>query len=263
MKIVDISPENEHLYYCCLEDWSDEMREAGDHKQRWYEQMKDTGDRVKFAKDEQGILGGMIQYLPIEHSMFQGSNLYVVLCIWVHGHKQGRGNFRKKGMGKALLKAAEEDSKQLGANGLVTWGLSIPVFMRASWFKRQGYQLIDKQGIIRGLWKPFNEQAVPPKLIRRKKKPVSGKEKVNVAVFKNGWCPAMNLTYERAVRAVKEFEGKVDLQDYQTLNRSVFEEWGIMDGFYIDGKEVRIGPPPTYEKIRKRINRRVKYLRGQ
>jgi hypothetical protein len=32
MKIEDISPETEPLYFCCLEDWSEEMKEAGDHK---------------------------------------------------------------------------------------------------------------------------------------------------------------------------------------------------------------------------------------
>ncbi len=85
--------------------------------------MKYKGLKVKFALDDNNVIGGMIQYLPIEHSIFEGENLFTVLCIWVHGHKQGRGDYRNRGMGKALLKAAEEDSRQLGANGLVTWGL--------------------------------------------------------------------------------------------------------------------------------------------
>jgi hypothetical protein len=34
MKIIDISPEHENMYFCCLEDWSDEMKEAGDNKER-------------------------------------------------------------------------------------------------------------------------------------------------------------------------------------------------------------------------------------
>jgi hypothetical protein len=46
MKIVDITPETENLYYCCLEDWSDDMKEAGEYKQHWYKCMKDKGDRT-------------------------------------------------------------------------------------------------------------------------------------------------------------------------------------------------------------------------
>jgi len=32
MRIIDLQPELEELYFQCLEDWSEEMTEAGDHK---------------------------------------------------------------------------------------------------------------------------------------------------------------------------------------------------------------------------------------
>jgi hypothetical protein len=35
------------------------------------------------------------------------------------------------------------------------------------------------------------------------------------------------------------------------------EEWGITDGLFIDGREMRVGPPPDYEKIRKKIARKA------
>ena len=260
MKIIDITPENENQYFCCLEEWSDDMKEAGDCKQKWYRQMKDKGLRVKFAVDENDRIGGMIQYIPIEHSMFEGVDLYVVLCIWVHGHKQGRGDYRKRGMGKAMLQAAEEDCRELGSNGLVTWGLIIPVFMRASWFKRRGYKVADRRGIMRLLWKPFNEFAVPPKFIKPKKKPEKGIGKVRVTMFRNGWCQSMNITCERAIRASAEFPELVDIVEIDTTNRKIVEEWGITDALFINAKEVGIGPPLTYEKIRARIYKRVKSL---
>ena len=261
MKIIDITPENEKEYFCCLEEWSDDIKEAGDHKQRWYRQMKDKGIRVKFAVDDKGVIGGMIQYLPIEYSMFEGKDLYVVLCIWIHGHKEGRGDYRKRGMGTALLKTAEEDCIKLGTKGLVTWGMAIPVFMRASWFKSKGYKVVDKNGIMRLMWKPFTENVVPPKIIRPKKLPEKGNDKVKVAIFRNGWCPVMDLAYERALRASKEFEGKVEIKEFKTIDREIVHEWGIFDGLFIDGKEVRTGPPPPYVKIKKKIEKRVKRLK--
>jgi GNAT superfamily N-acetyltransferase len=251
MKITDIAPETENQYLCCLEEWSEEMKEAGDQKRKWYDEMKPNGLRVKFAKDDNGTIGGMIHYLPIEHSMYDGKDLYVVLCIWVHGHKQGRGDYRKRGMGKALLQAAEDNVR------LVTWGLIIPVFMRASWFRKHGYKTIDKSGIMRLLWKPFNEKAVPPKFIRQKKQPVRGDGKVNVTMFRNGWCQTMNIACERALRASAEFPDKINLQVFETTDREVIKEWGIPDALFIDGKEVRVGPAPSYEKIRNKIKKRV------
>jgi hypothetical protein len=164
-------------------------------------------------------------------------------------------------MGTALLKAAEEDCRALGSNGLVVWGLAIPVFMRASWFRRKGYKVVDKQSFIRLMWKPFNEKAVPPKMFRKKKKPVKGKDRVNITMFRNGWCPAMNLVYERVLRASKDFEGKVDIEQYDTVDREVMDEWGIADGLFIDGREVRLGPPPSYAKIRKKIEKRARRIK--
>ena len=261
MKIIDISPENESQYLCCLEEWSEDMKDTGNQKQKWYDQMKEKGLRVKFAVDDNGIIGGMIQYLPIEHSVFEGESLYAVLCIWVHGHKQGRGDYRKKGMGKALLKAAEEDARLLEAKGLVTWGLIIPVFMRASWFKRQGYKVVDKSGIMRLMWKPFSDNATPPRFIRQKKRPEKGIEKMNITMFRSGWCQSMNITCERAKKASLEFRDKIDLHEYETIDKEVVKEWGINDALFIDDKELFLGPPLSYEKIRKKIRKRVSKIR--
>jgi GNAT superfamily N-acetyltransferase len=257
MKITDLTPEHEKLYFCCLEDWSDEMKEAGDHKACWYGNMKDKGIRVKLAQDENGKIGGMIQYLPVEYSFVEGKELYFVLCVWVHGYKQGVGNLQKKGMGKALLKAAEEDVKSLGAKGLVTWGILLPFFMRARWFKKQGYKVVDKDGMLRLLWKPFTEDAIPPRFIKRLKKPSKVPGKVNVSIFINGWCPGQNLAYERAIRAIGDFKDKIELNEYWTTDREVQREWGISDALFIDDKEIRTGPPPTYKKIRRIIEKKI------
>jgi hypothetical protein len=257
MKIIDITPETENQYFCCLEEWSDEIKEAGDYKQKWYNEMKPKGLKVKFAVDKNNVIGGMIQYIPIEHSIFKGSNLYVALCIWVHGHKQGRGDYRGNGMGISLLKAAEDDVRQLGSNGLVTWGLIIPVFMRASWFRKHGYKTVDKSGITRLLWKPFNEKAIQPSFIKYKKKPSKGDDKVNVTLFRNGWCQTMNIACERAKRASDDFPGKINLQIHDTTNNEVRDEWGINDAVFIDGKEINIGPAPAYSKIHKKIEKRI------
>jgi len=258
MKIIDISPETEQQYFCCLEEWSDDIKEAGDHKKLWYQRMRDKGVRVKFAQDDKGVIGGMIQYMPVEHSIFEGKDLYSILCIWVHGHKQGRGDYRKRGMGTALLKAAEEDCKNLGAKGMTAWGLGIPVWMKASWFKRKGYKVVDKAGINRLLWKPFIDDAVPPKFIKAKKLPGKGDQKVNVTIFRTGWCPVMNLAGERALRASKDFGDRINITEYDTLDKQIVNEWGITDGLYIDGREIRTGPPPSFDKIRKKIEKRVR-----
>jgi len=263
MNIIDLDDKNLPLYLVCLEDWSEEAKEAGNRKEIWYRRMKDKGLRVKLALDDAGVVGGMIQYIPIQYSFAEGADLYLINCIWVHGHKQGRGDFQHKGMGRALLAAAESDAKALGAKGMVAWGLLIPVFMRASWFKRQGYKQVDRMGMMSMLWKPFSADAVAPKWIRATDNPrLLERNKVTITAFCNGWCPAQNTAVERARRAATDpqFAGKVVFRDIDTFDRQNFARWGISDALYVNNKQVRTGPPPSYEKIHKIVAKRVRRL---
>ena len=262
MKTRELTEKDHALYFACLEDWSDEMKESGNHKECWFHKMKDKGLRVKLAEDDNGVVGGMIQYLPIEHSNAKGNDLYFISCIWVHGYKKGRGNFSKQGMGKALIKAAEEDAKTLGAKGIVAWGLSIPVFMRASWFRKQGYKKIDKQGVRILLWKKFDENAIPPQWIETKKFTVDEQPgKVVVTSFLNGGCPGMNIVHERAKRASAEFKENVIFNTISTICKDDIRKWGTLDALYIDNRSVNMGPPPSYKKIRKLIAKKVNRLK--
>jgi len=260
MQITDLSEKYHQDYFCCLESWSDEMKEAGDHKETWYQKMKDKGLGVKIAIENDEAVG-MIQYLPAEHSIIDGHNIYFIICIWVHGYKKkGVGNHQRKGIGKALLQAAEEDVRSRNADGIAAWGLKLPIWMKASWFRKQGYKKVDKNGMALLMFKPFKDEAVPPKWIRQRKKPAKTPGKVDVTVFNNGWCPAQNLIYERAKKAANEIGNEVEFKVFDTSDRYILEEWGISDDLFIDGKKVRNGPPPSYERIRRKIARRVKRL---
>jgi GNAT superfamily N-acetyltransferase len=260
MKVIDLKDEHEQLYFVCLEDWSREMKEAGDHKEMWYKEMKEKGLRVKLAVDENEKVGGMIEYMPIEYAFAEGADLYFVNCIWVHGYKKGRGNFQKRGMGKALLKAAEEDVKTLGAKGIVAWGISLPFWMKASWFKKHGYKKVDSEKGVILLWKPFTKDAVAPKWIKKKYIPELTPGKVIVTTFLNGQCPAGNIVHERAKRASEEFGGRVIFHTINTSEKEAMLQYGEKDALYIDEKKITTGPPPSYGKIKKLIAKKVKKL---
>ena len=260
MKVIDLIPEHHHSYFNCLSEWSEEMSEAGDHKACWYNKYKDKGLRVKLSLDEDDSVGGMIQYLPIEESTVEGKDLYFILCIWVHGYKEGRGNFQGKGMGQALLKAAENDARDRGAKGMAAWGVWLPFWMKASWFKKQGYKKADRDSMALLVWKPFTSDAQPPHWIHQKKPAPTTSGKLTVTAFINGWCPAQNMVYERAKRASAEFGEKVVFRSIDTSDRKVFLEWGISDGIFINSKQIAFGPPLSFDKIMKKISKSVAKL---
>ena len=257
MEIINLSEKYHDIYFHCLEDWSADIKEAGNHKEIWFNEMNEKGLRVKLAVENDKACG-MIQYIPVEHSDIEGKDSYFIKCIWVHGHKQGIGNQQRKGMGKALLSAAEEDIRSMNKKGVAAWGLSLPFWMKASWFKKYGYKKVDKNGMAALMWKPFTEDAITPQWIKEKKRPQKDNGKVVVTSFLNGWCPVQSLVHERAKRAAQELGDKVEFHEINTMARNVLCEWGISDALFVDGKQVRTGPPPSYEKIWKIIAKRVK-----
>lgn len=256
-EIGDLAEAELGSYCKCLEDWSGEFDDEGGRKREWYARMREKGLRVKVAREE-GKAVGMIQYAPSELAPIEGKGLYYVYCIWVHGYKEGVGNRQKRGLGKALLEAAEEDARALGAKGLAAWGLRLPFFMRSSWFKRQGYEVADRDGLAELVVKRFVAEAEAPRFAPRKARPEAGAERVRVSAYVNGWCPAQNLVYERARRAAEAFPGKAEFVGVETEDKASFLGCGISDGLFIDGKEVRTGPPPSYEKIRSLVERRLR-----
>lgn len=260
VEIIDLAPEYEATFCNCLEDWSEEMKEAGDAKRKWLERKKQKGLRVKLARDAQGRIVGMIQYAPIEHAPVLGSELYYIYCIWVHGYKQGVGDHRKQGIGRLLLAAAEKDSRNLGAKGIAAWGILLPFFIRSKYFKRNGFVHADREGMIELVWKPFTKDAVPPKLLRRKRIPELEPDVTTITCFRNGWCPAQNLACERVMRVAEEFPGKTKVTLIETDDPETLDKWGISDAVYIDEKEIQTGPPPTTVKLRKMVAHRVAKL---
>ena len=260
MQIINLSEETKNDYYTCLEEWSNEMKDGVCRKECWYNAMKEKGLRVKLAINEAGVTAGMIHYAPIEHSWIDGENLYFVYCIWVHGHKKGRGDLRKLGAGTLLLRAAEDDVKNLQAKGLVVWGLLLPFFMRARWFKKHGYRKVDRKGISVLLWKTFTDDAIPPRWVRMKKKPEVVPGKVAVTALANGWCSGINGMIERAKQICNEFGDKVIYREIDMRRRAAVYEWGLSDGLFVDDKNIYKGPPLSYDKIRKIIEKKVRKL---
>jgi len=161
-------------------------------------------------------------------------------------------------MGKALLQAAEKDAEERGAKGIAAWGVWLPFWMKASWFKKHGYKKADRDGIGVLVWKAFSEEAEAPRWIKKKEKVKGIPGKVAVTGFINGWCPAQNIVFERAKRASEEFGEKVVFQKIDTSEREDFLKQGITDGVFVNGKRIGSGPPPSYEKIRKIISKRAK-----
>jgi GNAT superfamily N-acetyltransferase len=235
MDIIDLADEHLPTFLACLKQWCDEQQSGGDHKADWWRRMKERGLRVKLAKDDDGAIAGMIQYLPIEHASAEGSDLYYIQCIWVHGYKEGIGDRTRRGAGTLLLQAAEDDARRVGANGIVAWGMDFPYWNPISWYTANGYVEVDKNGHTVLAWKPFADDAEPPKLARPTgKKPNLTPGKVTVTALLHPWCQDACVRFERARRAAESFGDDVVFNLIDTTDPDTFREWGITNAVFVD-----------------------------
>ncbi|WP_319562872.1 GNAT family N-acetyltransferase [Marispirochaeta sp.] len=262
-EIIDLTEEHLPDFCGCLTPDDAAMKEAGSIKAEWCRKKTASVFGAKLARLPGGKLAGMIQYVRADESPAEGNDFFFVHCIWIPPAKRNSaGSQRKKGMGKALLKAAEEEVKGKGAAGLAVWGTPLPFFMKSSWFRRQGYRAVDRSGMQQLLWKPFIPDAEPPAWCKAVPPDPAGffPEKVTVTRFINGICPAMNAIHMRFQRAADELGNKVELKTIDTSDPQILQQWGQTDAVYINEKEFPMGPPPSYKKILKTLKKAVKRL---
>jgi len=259
--VIDVTEENADIFCMCLEDREEEAREAGKRRREWYEKMKGRGLGAKLAMVD-GKVAGMIQYAPGDEVLLEnGEGTFFINCVWVPAYNDDRGSFQGKGVGKALLAAAEKDARERGAKSMTAWGLRIPVWMKAAWFKKQGYRKVHTSGIAALMWKPFEEGLQTPRFVPPRRKPDLIPGKVKLSVVAKGWCRASNMAIDRAIRIAHEFGDSVIIEEVDTTDLSVALEWGGNDTLWVDQKEISTGPPPSEEKIRSIIAKRVKRLK--
>jgi hypothetical protein len=49
-------------------------------------------------------------------------------------------------------------------------------------------------------------------------------------------------------------------REIDTAEHAVVAEWGLSDALFVDGKQVRTGPPISPERLRRTLRRRVAHL---
>ncbi|KUO71467.1 MAG: hypothetical protein APF77_14035 [Clostridia bacterium BRH_c25] len=230
----------------CLKVWNDDYNIR---KEKWMDSIGD--DLNVIMKKEEDNYVGMIQYVPIEYSFAEGKNMYFIQCIWVNGYDEAFGSKQRKGYGTELLNKAIEDVMDKGADAIVAWTFKNDDWLPASWYERQGFELIDTELCYELLWRPFKD-VEPPRLIRRRAFPEY--KKPTVSLFVNGWCQSCNKLHDIALGIAKEYGDKIDIIEYDTSDREVFTKYGIMDGIFVNDKEIIFVGNPIDDDMRAAIN---------
>lgn len=237
MQLVDITPDTECAFFTCLHPEEPQDQESTAHARKWYAEYKDKGYKAQVFTLDDGTVVGKCHYIPIEHSPFVGRDSLAILCLCLHCYEYHVGDQRHRGYGRFMLNHVEQYARDSGFKGLVAWAMDWH-WNPVSFYEHMGYARVDTQDKVVVVWKPFCDDAEPPRLLRLDNLPSPSSEKVQVVVADNPWCDG-NSKLMTARQAIKGIEHLVEYNEAPPPCRDRIIHLGHVGGVLLDGRHYR------------------------
>lgn len=250
IEIRDMQSEDEAFVGSCTHvGETAEWTACCERRLPWLRAQYAHGLRAKVALVD-GRHAGFLLVMPIEIAPWGpvGDELMALQCLTVEKDRQGTG------VGRALVKAAEEEARYQRKKGVAVHGYYHDFwFMQATFFEHLGYAPIARQGDLAILWKPFDGSAVAPSFpVRRYRfEPLVGR--VAIDLFWSLSCLTTAAEAQHVRDVAEEFGDKVGLREYCSDDAGVRLEFGVFRGIYIDGREVSWGYEAPKDGLREAI----------
>ena len=273
VEVHDMNQDDEYFVGTCTHiNESDEIDASARRRLEWFKAMHARGFRAKVATVD-GAHAGFIYVMPVEVSPWGplGKDLMAVTCLTVKENLKGRG------VGRALLQAAEDEAGRQRKKALVVTGYYHDFwFMPARYFERMGFTIaraidsdgnpINKgslkgEGILKGeaiLWKVLDPAAEAPEFLSRRYEFRGVEGKVVVDLFFNAFCQTTNIEAQRVREVAGEFRDRVILNEYSADDRRALVAHQTPRGIFINGKEIYWGYEAPREGIREAISEALK-----
>lgn len=252
MELVEIDESTEDTYYRCLHDEIPADSRVISMRRSWRAAFQPKGHRAKVLKDDQDQVVGLTNYIPIEHSPYEGRNLMAILCMWIHGYEHLVGNQQARGYGRFMLERIEADARVSGCDGLAVWAKDYDAWNPVSFYEHMGFVRVAQDGLDVLAWKPFNTCAEAPAFLEKKTLIASecaDDGRVQATSFSNGWCGGGCQLCVMTRDAAADLPEEVILEEVLAWEKEDMRARGeSVDIVYVDGVAFRPDGPPATPK---------------
>ena len=256
MRLADIDATTEDTFLRCLHDELPADPRVMAMRREWLATYQPKGHRAKVLFDDREQVVGLTNYIPVEHSPYEGENLMAILCMWIHGYGHGVGNQQSQGYGRFMLEEIEADARASGCDGMVVWGKDYDAWNPIAFYEHMGYARVDQSGLDVLAWKAFNERARPPALLAHHVPAEDeGTGRVRVTSVSNGWCGGGCQQCMMVRDAVEGLAEQVTLVEVYAHEKSDMRARGeSIDVVYVDDVPFRPdGPPATAADLKAEV----------
>jgi hypothetical protein len=168
-------------------------------------------------------------------------------------------NKKGSGYGRALMDAVENEAKKEKKGVAVIAYDNDFWFMPSSFFKKLGYEEVERQGETVLMLKTF-EPVEPPVMHRFNFQPELVEGKVVVDAFWNPICLTSILEMQRVKEVCSEYDDKVILNEYNCGNKDILDNCQTSKKLLINGKEKGWGYAAPKEELRNEIEKAIESL---
>lgn len=252
MKVIDFDEKYIGFVSTCTHSVSNQLDSVAEERARWIRDNLGKGLKIKIAIDNGRPLG-FAHCMPIELGTWgiEGRDVMAIPCLTL-SYERVYNDQKGSGIGRALVQAVEDEAQKS------TKGVAVLCFDHDFWFmpyaffRKLGYQEVDRKGVAVIMLKAFTH-VDPPRFIEfnHTTKLVPGK--VVVDAFWQSICPVSIIEMQNIKNACAEFGDRILLTAINTTAPENRSHYPVLRTLFINGTQITFEDVGTPEAIREAI----------
>jgi len=253
MQVKKVSSADMKATYCCIPESSSPWAEHLSESREWFK--TNLGKHVEgyHLLDGEKVVG-LIYYATSENAFIPYEVEPKVACVYCteilreHLHK---------GYGKMMFDYAKDDLKKQGFKGIMVTATDFKEWMHYELFLKQGFKIIKEHAPYKVMYFPLNQQNINIKVLNLNYTP--SKDKVEVTLFKNFFCPVGVYMFYLIKRTAEGFGDKVKIVEIEATPETV-RKYGTAEPLF-NGK-IKLFGPASEENVKKAIQEEIDHFKN-
>ena len=250
MHVKKITANDLEKTYCCIKEmppgatWANGLPES----RTWL--RKNLGKYVEgyHLLDDDEVVGH-IYYASSEEALIPYEIEPGVACIYC---SEMLRDYAHKGYGRMMFDCMKNDLKKQGFKGIMVPVTEIKEFMHYKQFEKQGFKTIMEHALFKIMYSPLTKQTIKVKPISLNYKP--SKDKVEVTLFSNFFCPVGSHMYHLVKETAQSFGDKIKIVEIEPTLETI-KKYGTTDPL-INGK-IKVFGPTSEADVKKAIQEEI------
>ncbi|MDH5634284.1 MAG: hypothetical protein OEY30_00505, partial [Candidatus Bathyarchaeota archaeon] len=233
LHVEKVNPGNLESVYSCIPATSS-FAEGIPESKEWFKTH--LGEQVEgyHLLDGDSVVG-QIYFAKSEKALLPYEIEPQVACIYCTNLLT---DYLHKGYGRLMFDHMKKDLKNRSVKGIMVPATEFKEWMHYELFLKQGFKQIKEHPPYRVMYFPLTQEHIEVKQLPLNYKP--SKDKVEVTIFRNNFCPVSPFMYNRIKKVAQSFGDRVNLVEIDGTLENM-KRYGTLEPL-VNGKNKLYGP---------------------